>query len=88
MQNLTFKHGGDAGQTEILEKGFDLEIRNEFIDHSEDFASLFSDVLHVKPKEFIDDYRSYYSSYALLSDIKNYRDNLPTWRFLEGRKKC
>ena len=44
-------------------------------------------VLIGKPKNFIAGYRSYYSSYALLTDTKSYRDNLPSWRFPEGRKK-
>ena len=74
-------------QNEINEKGFDLELWNEFLEHPADFEALFSDVLTGKPKNFIAGYRSYYSSYALLADTKSYRDNLPSWRFPEGRKK-
>ena len=86
-KNLIFKDGEDAAEKEIQEKGFDLELWNEFLEHPNDFGALFSDVLIGKPKNFIDGYRSYYSSYALLSDTKSYRDNLPSWRFPEGRKK-
>ena len=87
MQHTTFKHGEEAAESEIKERGFDLELWNEFIDHPKDFETLFSEVLLGKPKEFIDGYRSYYSSYALLTDTKSYRDNLPSWRFPDGRKK-
>ena len=86
-EELTFKDGEDAAQNEINEKGFDLELWNEFLEHPDDFEALFSDVLIGKPKSFIDGYRSYYSSYALFSDTQNYRDNLPRWRFPEGREK-
>ncbi len=86
-EELTFKDGEDAAQNEINEKGFDLELWNEFLEHPADFEALFSDVLIGKPKNFIAGYRSYYSSYALLTDTKSYRDNLPSWRFPEGRKK-
>ena len=85
-EKLTFKHGEDAAQIEIQEKGFDLEQWNEFIDHPDDFESLFSEVLKGGSPEFINGYRSYYSSYALFSDTKSYRDDLPNWRFPEGRK--
>ena len=86
-EKLTFKHGEDAAQIEIQEKGFDLELWNKFIDHPDDFESLFSEVLNGGSPEFINGYRSYYSSYSLFSDTKSYRDNLPSWRFPEGRKK-
>ena len=86
-EELTFKDGEDAAQNEIDEKGFDLKLWNEFLEHPADFEALFSDVLIGKPKNFIAGYRSYYSSYALLTDTKSYRDNLPSWRFPEGRKK-
>ena len=84
---LTFKDGEDAAEKEIQEIGFNLELWNEFLEHPDDFEALFSDVLIGKPKNFIDGYHSYYSSYALFSDTKSYRDNLPSWRFPEGRKK-
>ena len=86
-RDLTFKDGENTAQNEIQEKGFDLELWNEFLEHPDDFEALFSDVLIGKPKNFIDGYRSYYSSYSLFSDTKSYRDNLPSWRFPEGRKK-
>ena len=86
-EDLTFKDGEDAAGKEIQEIGFNLELWNEFLEHPDDFEALFSVVLIGKPKNFIDGYRSYYSSYALFSDTKSYRDNLPSWRFPEGRKK-
>ena len=86
-EDLTFKDGEDAAGKEIQEIGFNLELWNEFLEHPDDFEALFSDVLIGKPKNFIDGYRSYNSSYALFSDTKSYRDNLPSWRFPEGRKK-
>ena len=86
-EDLTFKDGEDAAGKEIQEIGFNLELWNEFLEHPDDFEALFSDVLIGKPKNFIDGYRSYYSSYALFSDTKSYRDNLPSCRFPEGRKK-
>ena len=86
-EDLTFKDGEDAAEKEIQEIGFNLELWNEFLEHPDDFEALFSDVLIGKPKKFIDGYRSYYSSYALFSDTKSYRDNLPSLRFPEGRKK-
>ena len=86
-EDLTFKDGEDAAEKEIQEIGFNLELWNEFLEHPDDFEALFSDVLIGKPKKFIDGYRSYCSSYALFSDTKSYRDNLPSWRFPEGRKK-
>ena len=85
--NLTFKDGEDAAQNEIQERGFDLGLWNEFLEHPDDFEALFSAFLIGKPKSFIDGYRSYYSSYALFSDTQSYRDNLPSWRFPEGREK-
>ena len=81
--NLTFKDGEDAAQNEIQERGFDLGLWNEFLEHPDDFEALFSAFLIGKPKSFIDDYRSY----ALFSDTQSYRDNLPSWRFPEGREK-
>ena len=86
-EDLTFKDGEDAAGKEIRKIGFNLELWNEFLEHPDDFEALFSDVLIGKPKKFIDGYRSYHSSYALFSDTKSYRDNLPSWRFPEGRKK-
>ena len=49
-EELTFKDGEDAAQNEINEKGFDLELWNEFLEHPADFEALFSDVLIGKPK--------------------------------------
>ena len=87
MQHTTFKHGEEVAESEIQERGFDLELWNKFIEHPKDFETLISEVLHGKPKEFIDVYRSYYSSYGFLADTASYRDNLQSWRFPDGRKK-
>ena len=86
-KKLDFQDGENAAQREIQEKGFDLDLWNDFIEHPDDFEALFSDVLVGQTVDFINGYRSYYSSYSLLSDTKSYRDNLPGWRFPEGRKK-
>tara|TARA_B100000787_G_scaffold54734_1_gene39717 strand:- start:216 stop:485 length:270 start_codon:yes stop_codon:yes gene_type:complete len=86
-KKLDFQDGENAAQREIQEKGFDLDLWNDFIEHPDDFETLFSDVLVGQAVDFINGYRSYYSSYSLLSDTKSYRDNLPAWRFPEGRKK-
>ena len=43
--NLTFQDGEDAAQSEIQERGFDLGLWNEFLEHPADFEALFSDVL-------------------------------------------
>ena len=51
-EELTFKDGEDAAQNEINEKGFHLELWNEFLEHPADFEALFSDVLIGKPKNF------------------------------------
>ena len=52
-EELTFKDGEDAAQSEIQERRFDLGLWNEFLEHPDDFEALFSDVLIGKPKSFI-----------------------------------
>ena len=48
-EELTFKDGEDAAQNEIQERGFDLGLWNEFLEHPADFEALFSDVLIGNP---------------------------------------
>ena len=72
-EELTFKDGEDAAQNEIQERGFDLGLWNEFLEHPADFEALFSDVLIGKPKNFIAGYRSYYSSSTIHHALRTLR---------------
>lgn len=76
----TYKEGEYAAEEEIKQNGFDLDLWNEFLEHPEDFVSYSSSLLQQATPEFIQGYRSYYSSYALWADTKEYRSNLPSWR--------
>ena len=77
---MTFLDGESAAKEEIKIYGFNLELWNNFLEHPEDFKKLFSKALYKKSDEFIEGYKSYYSSYALWADTISYRDNLPSWR--------
>jgi hypothetical protein len=46
----------------------------------DDFNKIFSKLLIGQSDNFIQGYRSYYSSYSLWADTKAYRNNLPFWR--------
>ena len=77
---MNFKEGEKAAEKEIKENGFDIDLWNDFLENPDDFNKLFSKLLIGQSKDFIEGYRSYYSSYSLWADIKAYRNNLPLWR--------
>ena len=84
---MNFKDGEEAAEKEIKENGFDINLWNEFLENPDDFNKLFSKLLIGQSDNFIQGYRSYYSSYSLWADTKAYRNNLPFWRTPWKKKK-
>ena len=56
---MNFKDGEEAGEKEIKENGFDINLWSEFLENPDDFNKLFSKLLIGQSDNFIQGYSSY-----------------------------